>query len=80
VCIASFEMKPAKTLERMARQWSAFNANDPAFLGDERAQTQFLDLYGQFRDWTDGRLWLYDQQGTVTASQVCAVAATAPRS
>lgn len=74
VCLASFEMKPGKTLERMARQWSAFNANDPAFLGDERARAQFIDLYGQFRDWTDGRLWLYDQQGTVTASQVCAVA------
>jgi twinkle protein len=74
VCIASFEMKPEKTLERMARQWSAFNANDPAFLGDPRALAQFLDLYEQFRDWTEKRLWLYDQQGTVSASQVCAVA------
>jgi twinkle protein len=74
VCIASFEMKPEKTLERMARQWSAFNANDPAFLGDPTALAQFLDLYGQFRDWTEKRLWLYDQQGTVSASQVCAVA------
>jgi twinkle protein len=73
VCIASFEMKPLKTLERMARQWSTHNTSDPAFLGDERAKAQFLDLYGQFKDWTNGKLWLYDQQGTVTASQVCAV-------
>lgn len=73
VCIASFEMKPMKTLERMGRQWSTFNVSDPAFYGDERAKAQFLDLYEQFRDWTDGKLWLYDQQGTVTASQVCAV-------
>lgn len=73
VCIASFEMKPAKTLERMARQWSAFNANDPAFRGNAEAMRQFLDLYGQFKDWTEGKLWLYDQQGTVSASQVCAV-------
>ena len=73
VCIASFEMKPSKTLERMARQWSTHNVSDPAFRGDERAQSQFLDLYGQFRDWTNGKLWLYDQQGTVTASQVGAV-------
>lgn len=73
VCIASFEMKPLKTLERMARQWSTFNATDPAFLSDERATAQFLDLYEQFRDWTDDKLWLYDQQGTVTASKVCAV-------
>lgn len=74
VCIASFEMKPAKTLERMARQWSCFNANDPAFRGSREAQEQVLDLYGQFRDWTDKSLWLYDQQGTVSAKQVCAVA------
>jgi len=73
VCIASFEMKPAKTLERMARQWSTYNPSDPAFRGDETAQAQFIDLYEQFRDWTDNRLWLYDQQGTVTASQVGAV-------
>lgn len=74
VCVASFEMKPLKTLERMARQWSAFNVSDPAFHGNEDAIRQFLDLYGQFSEWTDGKLWLYDQQGTVTARQVCAVA------
>jgi twinkle protein len=73
VCIASFEMKPIKTLERMGRQWSAFNVNDPAFYGSDAAMAQFVDLYGQFSDWTDGKLWLYDQQGTVTAKQVCAV-------
>ena len=73
VCIASFEMKPLKTLERMARQWSTFNPNDPAFRGNERALREFIDLYGQFSDWTDTRLWLYDQQGTVNASKVCAV-------
>ena len=32
-----------------------------------------IDLYEQFRDWTTGKLWLYDQQGTVTAAQVSAV-------
>jgi twinkle protein len=73
VCVASFEMKPVKTLERMARQWSGHNPNDPAFAGNAEAQRQFLDLYEQFKDWTDTRLWLYDQQGTVSVSQVCAV-------
>jgi twinkle protein len=73
VCVASFEMKPMKTLERMARQWSGHNPADPAFAGDREAQKQFVNLYGQFKDWTETRLWLYDQQGTVTASQVCAV-------
>jgi len=74
VCIASFEMKPIKTLQRMARQWSSYNADDPAFYGNPEAQRQFLDLYEQFSEWTDGKLWLYDQQGTASAKQVCAVA------
>ena len=73
VCIASFEMKPAKTLERMGRQFSGFNPEDPAFAGSEQAIQELVDVYEQFRDWTDERLWLYDQQGTVTAKQVAAV-------
>jgi twinkle protein len=73
VCIASFEMKPMKTLERMGRQWSGENPDHPAFRGHAEAQNRMIDLYEQFRDWTNGKLWLYDQQGTVTASQVCAV-------
>ena len=74
VCIASFEMKPIKTLERMGRQWSGYNPADPAFAGSEEATANLVDLYGQFKDWTDTRLWLYDQQGTVKAEQVAAVA------
>lgn len=73
VCIASFEMKPSKTLERMGRQYSGFNPDDPAFAGSEEAIEQLLGVYGEFKEWTDGRLWLYDQQGTVTAKQVAAV-------
>lgn len=73
VCIASFEMKPMKTLERMGRQWSGENPDHPAFRGHAEAQDRMIDLYQQFRDWTTGRLWLYDQQGTVTSAQVCAV-------
>lgn len=74
VCIASFEMKPVTTLARMAQQWSCFNPDDPAFAGSPEAAESLIDVYSQFRDWTDGKLWLYDQQGTVTASQVIAVA------
>lgn len=73
VCIASFEMKPSKTLERMGRQFSGLNPNDPAFSGSDEATKELLDVYQQFKEWTDGRLWLYDQQGTVTTRQVCAV-------
>lgn len=73
VCVASFEMKPLKTLQRMGRQWSNFNPEDPAFAGSAEARTQLIDVYEQFADWTNGRLWLYDQQGTVNPKQVCAV-------
>lgn len=73
-CIASFEMKPTRTLERMARQWTKLNPNDPAILSDPAERRAMFDLLEQFRDWTDGRLWLYDQQGTVHWRQVCAVA------
>ena len=74
VCIASFEMKPMKTLERMGRQFSGYNPDDPAFAGSSEAVDQLVEVYGQFRDWTNGRLWLYDQQGTVSASRVVAMA------
>lgn len=73
VCIASFEMKPIKTLERMGRQWSGENPDHPAFRGSSEATDYLIDVYSQFRDWTDGKLFLYDQQGTVNAKQVCAV-------
>lgn len=73
VCIASFEMKPIKTLERMGRQWSGENPMHPAFQGSEHATEYLADIYEQFRDWTEGKLFLYDKQGTVTAKQVCAV-------
>lgn len=73
VCIASFEMKPAKTLERMGRQFSGYNPDDPAFAGSDEAREQLISVYQDFKNWTDGRLWLYDQQGTVTAKQVAAV-------
>lgn len=73
-CIASFEMKPVKTLGRMGRQWTKCNPEDPLVLSDANECRIMLDKFGQFRDWTDTKLWLYDQQGTVHWKQVCAVA------
>lgn len=72
-CVASFEMKPHKTMERMGRQWTKFRPNDPDVLGNSAEFDALMDLYEQFRDWTDGKLWLYDRQGTVHWKQVCAV-------
>ena len=73
VCIASFEMKPTKTLERMGRQFTTFSLTDQ-YMQDETIRKLTAEHYGEFRDWTDSRLWIYDQQGTVQWKQVCAVA------
>lgn len=72
VCIASFEMKPRKTLERMARQWSNYDPHDPAFAGSPEARESLISVYEDFKGWARS-LWLYDQQGTVTAKKVCSV-------
>lgn len=72
VCIASFEMKPRKTLERMARQW---HGAAPTSEYDTPEMIQAAkDIYRQFGEWTDRRLWLYDQQGTVDSDTVLGVA------
>ena len=59
-CIASFEMKPVRQLERMARQ-TAMNAKP--------AETAIDAMF----DWLTGRLWFYDQQGPAKAAMVYAV-------
>lgn len=74
VCIASFEMKPVKTMDRMGRQWTHSSLYDRDIMCDSTERRELLDRYGQFATWTDGKLWLYDQQGTVQWPQVCAVA------
>jgi len=69
VCVASFEMKPATTLQRMARMWIGCNPFSVEFQGDEGIDA--LDsLYDQFGDWTTGSMWLYDQMGTADAATV----------
>ncbi len=72
VCIASFEMKPHSTLRRMLRQWSGYNPDE--FGADPVAAAAMRDLYEQFAGVADKRLWFYDQQGTVQAGQMAAVA------
>jgi len=59
VCIASFEMKPATTLQRMGRMWLGIN---PYEISDDLKKLD--DLHDQFGEWTDDKLWLYDQIGT----------------
>jgi twinkle protein len=59
-CIASLEMKPVTTLARMCRQ---------AFGGSAVTSYYVRD----FITGLEGRLWLYDQQGTVSADRVIQV-------
>lgn len=60
VMVASFEMKPAKQMQRMSRQ--GYAGREPS--------VQFLrDLH----KWTDGRLWIYDHVGSVEWRKLIAV-------
>ena len=69
VCIASFEMKPATTMQRAARMWVGLNPFCSEFQED-RGIAMLDDLYEQFGEWTDGSLWLYDQMGTANTDTV----------
>ena len=59
-CIASFEMKPERTMGRMSRQAVGVNQPSPQAIDD-------------FHEWTDGKLWLYDKQGTAKPKEILAV-------
>ena len=63
VVIASFEMKPLRTLQRMVRQWS-------------RRRDPILADYEAFKEWVGDKMWFYDQQGTVSPGQVLGVGST----
>jgi twinkle protein len=69
VCIASFEMKPQTTIQRMARMFTGTNPFSPEYQGDDGI-TILEQLYDDFGAWTDERLWLYDQMGTAETSKV----------
>jgi twinkle protein len=59
-CVLSFEMKPTKTLRRMASQVVGVQVPTPEYI------QKFLDS-------VSGKLFLYDQQGTVDPERVYAV-------
>ena len=63
VCVASFEMKPRVTLQRMAQQFTGMNLFSPEFQ-DDSGLDAVDEAYDEFLDWTDGKLWLYAQNGT----------------
>jgi twinkle protein len=57
----SFEMKPARSMHRAVQQAS----------GTSNPSNEYIDA---FHRWTDGRMWMYDQQGSVKKDRVLAVA------
>lgn len=61
VCIASLEMKPYKTMQRMTRQ--AAGGNEPS-----------VDYMRRFHRWTDNRLWIFDHMGEIEATKMLALA------
>jgi len=72
-CIASFEMKPATTLQRLSRMYAGTNPFSPEYQNEE-GLSAVLDLYREFGEWSDRKLWLYDQTGTVSADRVIGMA------
>lgn len=70
VCIASFEMKPKRTLYRMLRQFSGENIDQPRYTDRAAYIGRLLE---RFMSFSEG-LWLYDQQGTTSSQQVIAMA------
>jgi len=61
VCIASMEMKPMDTIDRIGRQAACV----------EKPTGQFLKIFG---NWSDDRLWIYNHVGTVKRDRMLAVA------
>jgi twinkle protein len=69
VCIASFEMKPVATVSSMTRMFAGTNPFSPEY--QEDSGIAMLDqLFDEFGEWTQGRMWLYDQTGTAQSAMV----------
>lgn len=69
VCVASFEMKPVTTVNRMVRMFSGTNPFNPEY-NTENGLTLLDTLFDEFGEWSDKRLWLYDQTGTANSETV----------
>jgi twinkle protein len=68
VCIASFEMKPVVTVQRMVRMFTGTNPLSHEYNGSQGLEL-LEGLYDDFGNWAKN-LWLYDQTGTADADTV----------
>lgn len=66
VLIASLEMRPAQTMQRMTRQAAA-------------TECPSIPYIRAFHRWTDGKLWIYDHLGHCEPSRILAVCRYAAR-
>jgi twinkle protein len=69
VCIASFEMKPVTTLQRLTRMWARINLFAEEFRSEE-GNAEADKFFDEFGEWSDGRLWFYDQFGNANQESV----------
>jgi twinkle protein len=68
ICIASFEMKPKITLKRMIRQFAGKSMELVDY--GQQPDEQKRNAYARFKIFTDQKLWLYDQQGSVNPQMI----------
>lgn len=69
VCMASFEMKPIETIRLMSRMYIGTNPFTEEYQNDEGFAV--LDaLFDKFGEWSNDKLWIYDQMGTTSTETV----------
>lgn len=73
VCMASFEMKPTQTIRLMSRMWIGANPYSVEFQNED-GFAALDDLFDKFGEWSNRRLWIYDQLGTTNPSTVIGMA------
>lgn len=66
---ASFEMRPVANLRRMARMFFGTNPFNDSY-DNEEGRKIIDDLFDDFCDWADGRLWVFNQVGTTDRQKV----------
>jgi len=69
VCMASFEMKPIETIRLMSRMYIGTNPFTEEYQNEEGFAV--LDaLFDKFGEWSNDKLWIYDQMGTTNVETV----------
>jgi twinkle protein len=69
VCMASFEMKPMQTIRLMSRMFIGTNPFTEEYQ-NESGYTELDKLFDDFGQWSDNKLWIYDQLGTTNPDTV----------